>query len=289
MSFRMSRRAPQRAPKLGALAVSALLACAGATIAAGSAQAAALPTLSIAINSSSATVSGPLESGGVNVVATDTGVKEGAVIVFFLKPGVSVAEVETFQREKKGKGDLNETAKFGSIVFDSEVNPGRASELQSELQPGHYIVLVAEGEKPAKLRTNFTVTAAKSPATLPTPKAKIRSIEFGFRGPTTLHDGDLVGFENEGFLVHMDIAFPVKSNKVAQQVVKDLLAGKEKGLEKLIAGAPVTFTGPVSHGAYQQETITAKPGVYVEACFMNTQDGREHTRLGMERIIKIVK
>ncbi|MFI4985082.1 MAG: hypothetical protein ACHQAV_03730 [Solirubrobacterales bacterium] len=285
----MSNLAPRRASLLGALAASALLAFAAGTIAVGSAQAATLPTLSIAINSSSATVSGPLESGGVNVAVTDTGVKEAGVIVFLLKPGVSVAEVEAFQREKKGKGDPNRTAKFGSLVFDSEANPGPASELQSELQPGHYIVLVGEGEKPVKLRTNFTVTAAKSPVALPAPQAKIRSIEFGFRGPTTLHDGELVGFEDEGFLVHMDVAFPVKSTKVAQQVVKMLLTGKEKGLEKLIAGPPVTFTGPVSHGAYQQETITAKPGVYVEACFMNTQDGREHTRLGMERIIKIVK
>ena len=43
------------------------------------------------------------------------------------------------------------------------------------------------------------------------------------------------------------------------------------------------------NGAYVQETITAKPGIYVLACFMNTQDKRNHTVLGMERIIKIVK
>ena len=75
----------------------------------------------------------------------------------------------------------------------------------------------------------------------------------------------------------------------AKKAVKDLLTGKEKGLEKLIAGAPVTFFGPASPGAYQQETITAKPGWYVQVCFMETQDGRSHSRLGMERIIKIVK
>ncbi len=39
----------------------------------------------------------------------------------------------------------------------------------------------------------------------------------------------------------------------------------------------------------QEETITAKPGIYVQVCFMQTQDGRDHTRLGMERIIKITK
>jgi hypothetical protein len=201
--------------------------------------------------------------------------------VFLLKPGVTVAEAEAFIKEKKASRDPNNTDKLGSIVFDTEVNPGKGSELQTDLQPGR------EGE--AKLRTAFTVTAAKSPATLPTPQAKIRTIEFGFRGPRTLHDGERVGFENEGFLMHMDIAFPVKNMKVAKRVVKDLLTGKEKGLEKLVAGPPVTFVGPVLHGAYQQQTITAKPCVYVEVSFMDTQDKRSHTLLGMERIIKIIK
>ena len=87
----------------------------------------------------------------------------------------------------------------------------------------------------------------------------------------------------------MNIAFPAKSAKAANQIAGALRAGKDKKAEKLVAGPPVIFQGPVSNGAYQQETISAKPGWYVQACFMNTQDGREHTRLGMVRIIKIVK
>jgi hypothetical protein len=254
---------------------------------AGGAQAATLPTLSIAITSSSATVSGPLESGATNIVSTGTGVKEAAVIVFQLKPGVSLAEVEAFNKEKRAK-DPNNTSKLGAIVFDTEVNPGPASEAQTVLQPGQYIVLVAAGEGEAQLRAHFTVAAATAPAALPTPQATIRSIEFGFRGPATLHDGELVRFENEGFLVHMDIAIQAKSAQDAKRLAKLLLAGKEKQAHKLAVGA-VTFAGPLSSGAYQQETITAKPGWYVQACFMDTQDGRSHTQLGMERVIKIAK
>jgi hypothetical protein len=271
-----------------AVTSSALLA-AGATIAEGSAAASStLPNLSIAITPSTATVGGTLESGAANVVTTDTGVKEAAVIVFLLRPGVSLAEVEKFSAEKKSK-DPNSASKYGSIVFDTEANPGQTGETQTILQPGQYVVLVGAGEGEAQLRTHFTVSAAKAPATLPAPQATVRSIEFAFRGPSTLHDGELVRFENEGFLVHMDIAFPVKNAKAAKQVVKLLLAGKEKQVQKLIAGAPVTFAGPVSHEAFQQETITAKPGIYVQACFMDTQDGRSHTQLGMERIIHVVK
>ncbi len=117
--------------------------------------------------------------------------------------------------------------------------------------------------KGSKAHAIFTVTAAASPVALPAPEATIRSIEFGFHGPSTLHDGELVRFENEGFLVHMDVAAPVKNMKAAKQVVKDLLAGKEKAFEKLISGPPAGFAGPLSHEAFQQETITAKPGIYV--------------------------
>jgi hypothetical protein len=284
------RYAPLRGALIAAfLAATSLLASAGGLIAVSSAQASTLPTVSIAISKNSATVSGALESGGVNVVTTATGVKESNAIVFLLKPGVSVAEAEAFIKEKKVHHDPNNTAKLGSIVLDTEATPGKKNEAQTVFQPGQYLLLVGSGEGEAKLRTSFTVATAKSPATLPAPQATIRSIEFGFRGPSTLHDGELVRFENEGFLVHMDFAFPVKNRKDANKVVNALLTGKEKGLEKLIAGEPIGFAGPLSHEAFQQEKITAKPGLYVQLCFMETQDKRDHTRLGMERIIKITK
>jgi hypothetical protein len=267
---------------------SASLVLAGGLIAAGAAQASTLPTLSLALTKSSITVGGSTQSGAVNVVSTATGIKEGNAILFLLKPGVTVAEVESALSNGAGK-DPNKASKYGSIVFDAEVTPGQSSEAQTSLQPGQYVALGGEGEGGPKLKAPFTVTAAKSPVSLPTPEATVRSIEFGFRGPATLHDGELVRFENEGFLVHMDVAFPAKSKKAAGQIVKGLLTGKEKGLEKLASGAPFSFAGPLSTGAYQQETIAAKPGWYVQACFMETQDGRDHTRLGMERIIKIVK
>jgi len=261
----------------------------GCLLAPAFAQATPLPKVTVAITPGSATVGGALESGAVNVAVSDTGVKEGSVILFQIKPGVTLAEVEAFANSKKSQGDPNKSSAFGSIVFDVEANPGSATEAQTVLAAGEYVVLVGEGEKPVKLRTHFNVTTSKAPAALPAPAATERSIEFGFKGPATLHDGELVAFENEGFLVHMDFAFPVKNMRAARTAVKDLLSGNEKGLGKLIAGPPAAFAGPLSHGAMQEETISAKPGIYVQVCFMETQDGRDHTRLGMERIIKIAK
>jgi hypothetical protein len=272
------------------LATVALLVIASSLALAGAAQASTLPTpmLTLALSRSSITVGGTMQSGAVNVVSTDSGVKEGSTILFAVKPGDTVAEVEAALKSGAGK-DPNRATKYGSIVFDAEVNPGKTNEAQTVLAPGQYVALGGAGEGGPKLKAPFTVTAAASPATLPAPQATVRSIEFGFHGPSTLHDGELVRFENEGFLVHMDIAFPAKSLSAAKQIVKALLTGKEKGLEKLVSGAPFAFAGPLSHEAFQQETITAKPGWFVQACFMETQDGRDHTRLGMERIFKIVK
>jgi hypothetical protein len=255
-------------------------------LSAASAQASAPPTLSLAITNSSITVGGTLQSGAVNVVATATGVKETSAVLFLLKPGATFEEAENAQKHGH---DPNSTGKYGSIVYNAEVAPGRSSEGQIYLQPGQYVALVPGEGTGSKAHVAFTVTASASPVALPAPQATVRAIEFGFRGPSTLRDGELVRFENEGFLVHMDVALPVKSKAVAKQLVGDLLAGREKAAGKLVSGEPVSFAGPLSHESFVQETITAKPGWYVQACFMETQDGRNHTRLGMERTIKIVK
>jgi hypothetical protein len=294
MSDRFSRRAWRRRTGAMVAASGSLVALANIAMPAQAATvpapSATLPTVSVTATPSSVTVAGALQSGGVNVVTSDTGVKEGAVIFVLLKPGVTPAEVVSFVGSGKGGKDPNNASKFGSIVFDAEAEPGVKSEAQTTLAAGQYVVLLKAGEKgPPKANTTFTVTASKAPVALPTPAATIRSIEFAFRGPSVLHDGELVRFENEGWVVHMDFAFPVKSKKAAKNAVADLLAGREKQVEKLISGAPVGFAGPLSTGAYEQETITAKPGWYVQVCFMDTQDGRPHTRLGMERIIQIVK
>ena len=202
---------------------------------------------------------------------------------------MTVAEFEAFAKSKKFS-DANNISKLGSIVFDAEGKPGGTTEAQTVLQPGTYVVLNAEGENPSNPpHATFTVTAAPAPAALPAAQAVEKTIEFGFKGPATLKVGEVVRFENEGFLVHMNIAFPVKSKRPPRRRVRLLKAGKEKQVFKLVSGRAVRFYGPLSTGAFQQQTITAKPGWYVQACFMTTQDGRVHTSLGMERAFHIVK
>jgi hypothetical protein len=272
-----------------AIAVS-LAALAGGMLTTGAAQAATLPTVTATVSATSITVSGALQSGAVNIVSTATGGKEPSVVLFQLKPGVSLTEAYAYLDSNKFASDPNSAANFGALVLDVEPGKGKPIEAQTVLAPGQYVALNAEGEKSSKwARSSFAVADTPTPAALPAAQATEKTIDFGFKGPTVLHVGELVRFENEGHLVHMDIAFAVKSKKAAQKVLKGLATGQEKGLEKLASGPPVNFAGPISSGAFQQSTITAKPGWYVQACFMPTQDGRPHTLIGMERIIKIVK
>jgi hypothetical protein len=288
MSTRSSRLALSRRKLVSTLAVA--VAASVGVFAAGGAQAATLPTVTATVSPTSITLSGPLNSGAVNIASTATAGKEPSVVLFELKPGVTVTEVFAFLNSNKGSQDPNAFSKFGSIVFDVEATKGKPTEAQTILAPGQYIALNAEGEQSAKwARTSFAVAASPAPAALAAAQATEKTIEFAFKGPAVLKVGEVVRFENEGYLVHMDLGFAVKSKKAAQQVVKGLFTGHEKGLEKLVAGPPASFAGPLSSGAFQQETITAKPGFYVQVCFMPTQDGRPHSRLGMERIIKIVK
>ncbi len=289
MSTRFSPLASRRRTLASAIAVG-LTALVGVMFTSGAAQAATLPTVTATASPTSISVTGALQSGAVNIVSTATGGKEPSVVLIKLNAGVSAAEVFAFLATNKPSQDPNSVGKYGSIVFDAEAGKGKPTEVQTVLAAGQYVALNAEGEKSSKwAHSNFAVADSATPAALPAAQATEKTIEFGFKGPTVLHVGEVVRFENEGYLVHMDLGFAVKSKKAAQQVAKGLLTGHEKGLEKLVAGPPANFAGPLSSGASQQETIAAKPGWYVQVCFMPTQDGRPHSRLGMERIIKIVK
>jgi hypothetical protein len=251
------------------------------------AAASGLPTLTIALNGKTVVVGGSTVSGAVNVQTTVTHESAGSPLLFRLANGVSPSAFpQAIQAVGAHHGDLNYLDPYGSIVFDGASSHGTSS-AQTELPAGTYFAIDASSHG-APPHTLFTVAPSTSPASLPKPQATIRTIEFGFTGPTTLRDGELVRFENDGFLVHMDVWESAKSMKVAKQAVKLLLAGKDNKAGSLL-GSAGGFANPMSTGGMLQLVINEKPGIYVQDCFMNTQDGREHTRLGMERIIKIVK
>ena len=114
-------------------------------------------------------------------------------------------------------------------------------------------------------------------------------MEFAFRGPTTLRNGTLVRAQNHGFLVHMIVLIGARNLTLADaRELKTLLrAGKDRQAMK-IGTTFFSLLNPASPVAFQQQVLDTKPGYYVEACFEDTQDHREHTELNMLRVIKVV-
>jgi hypothetical protein len=98
----------------------------------------------------------------------------------------------------------------------------------------------------------------------------------------------MVRAQNDGYLVHMDVLIRGRNRAGANKIARLLKAGKDHKAQKLATGF-ADLMNPVSPGGMQQSILNAKPGWYVQACFMDTQDGHEHTQLGMERVIRIAK
>jgi hypothetical protein len=265
-------------------AVAAAVAVSGALIVGGvsSAQSTTLPTVDIALTGTSITVSGSLQSGAVNVTSTTTS-KDAEPTLFRLNPGVTADQVLAVLPALR---DPNKLAAYGSIVFDADAPKGTTT-VQTVLPAGDYIAIDTQGPDPSKApHTTFTVAPSEQPATLPAATSTVHAIDFGFRAPRTLRNGTVVRFQNDGFLVHMIFAIKAKNASDARRLITLLKAGEDSKAEKLSTGFE-SFLGPASSGAVQQMTLKAKAGTYVLACFMETQDHREHTRLGMLRTVRI--
>jgi plastocyanin len=270
-----------------AVAVSLTAGTAALSMSAAGAKSSDLPTVSIAMDGSSITVDGTLQSGAVTVESTVTNEASASPVLVRLDQGVTaddfLAAVGAGQVQ-----DPNDVSPYGAIVFSAEAPQG-TSDIDTMLEAADYVALDAAKGAPMKWPTaEFTVTEAAQPAELPAADATVHAIDFGFTGPKTLNVGDVVRWQNDGIVAHMIVAFRVRNIDDAKKVVKLLRAGKDGKAGRYATGF-ASFMDPASTGAVQQQTLSVKRGVYVLACFMDTQDGREHTQIGMERIITIAK
>ncbi len=285
----MSKRLSSLIATASALAVTGALVLAGGAGAAGAAGD-SLPTLNIALTGTTGvSVSGSEVSGAVNVVSTFSGKAPSGPNsngptwgLVRLNPGVSIQQAAGAVASHHG--DINALDPYGSLFADNSAGVPT----QTVLTPGNYAALNITGNGNPGIAT-FTVTQSSSPAALPNAAATQIAIEFNFRGPKVLHDGTIVRAQNAGYLVHMIVGFGVKNPATGRAVMALLLAGKDRQAQKLGNRSFLSLVGPISPGGMQQSVLHAKPGYYVEACFMDTQDGREHTRLGMMRLIRVVK
>jgi hypothetical protein len=246
-----------------------------------------LPTLTLTLNGRAIGVSGSLESGAVNVVS-NVSVKHTEPVLIRLNPGVTASAIaQASAAIAAHHGDLNYLDPYGSIVFDVSADKGSTS-AQTTLQPGNYLADDLSSSSPNPPHATFVIGYSARPRVLPVPGATISAIDFAFRGPSRLRDGELVRFQNSGFLVHPVQGIGVRNATDATRLTALLRAANDKQAPKLGVSFP-EFAGPLSPGGVQQELITERPGIYVLASILRTQDGREQTQLGMERTIRIVK
>lgn len=245
-----------------------------------------LPTMNIALNGKKgiSVSQNTVPSGAVNVVATFSGKGTGSYAIVRLHDGVTLQQA--FHAVQSQHGDLNALTKFGGIFVAAEA-PGT---VQTVLKPSdnYYALNVTSHGAPAV--APFKVHNTGSPAALPKASSTQKAIEFGFKGSRKLHEGTTVRARNEGYLVHMIDLIGAKNKKAAHKLASGLRKGKSrKALRPYLNGQFVDLLDPASPSALQQFKLHAKRGYYVEACFMDTQDGREHIQLGMERVVRVVK
>jgi hypothetical protein len=268
---------------------SVLVFAAVGTGAASAVSASSLPTITVALTGKSVTVGGSTVSGAVNVVTTTTNEAAGGTFLFVLKPGETDAAFgQAVQALNAHNGQLDYLDPYGTIVYDAYSPKGVSSE-QVVLPAGNYIAVDSNTSSRVPPHAFFTVTPSTSPASLPAPQATIQSEEFKFLGPSTLHRGEVVRFQNIGFLVHMFVWAKAKSMAAAKQAVALILSGHENKVGKNQFTAEGGFVNPIGPGSMEQTAITESPGVYVLSCFMDAQDGTDHASLGMDKIITIKK
>ena len=181
------------------------------------------------------------------MVSTTTKEPQGQPLLVRLNPGVTPDQTYAFLTTRAAR-DPNNVRRVGSIVFAAEADKG-VSHVQTSLQAGQYVAIDVAGNNPAKFaHTSFTIAQAAQPAALPKPQATIKALDFAFRGPRTLHRGELLRVENDGFLVHMIVATEARNATTAPEVVKALRAGDDERARRLSIGG-VVFANTVSPGA----------------------------------------
>jgi hypothetical protein len=288
-ALHQSKENTMKRPALAVTALSFAAVVSGLVLmSATSVAASSLPTLTLALTKNAITVGGAEVSGAVNIVSTVSGEPSDSPSLFLLRPGVTAAQFGKAVGALPSNSPFDAIDPYASIVFDGSAVAGAATTAQTWLQAGNYVA-TDNGNGFAA----FTVTQSAHPMTLPVPGATVRAIDFAFRGASTLHDGELVRFVNDGYLIHMFVFVQAKSLADAKAAEQVLLSGNPTELKgaakKYGTGVQGLFAGPLSHAELQQEVINEPPGVYVIFCEMNAQDGRDHFQLGMFRTITIVK
>jgi hypothetical protein len=229
-----------------------------------------VPTVAVTATGGNLTLepSGPIAAGPTRFTYTG----RGELSLATLRPGVSVDQLRrTLAR--------SEVAALGQVFLEAAVLPSRA--VTVDLRPNTtYVAEASSGRSPAI--TTFT-TGGPSGARAPRPDARIRMVDYAFRGPNTLPRNGSIRVENDGTTLHFAIAFPLRRGVSGRQIGRAFRGTNARALERVVAGEPVDVQGLISQGSTNDNDVTfPRRGRYGMVCFFS-----EHNRLGMYRVYRV--
>jgi hypothetical protein len=229
-----------------------------------------VPTVAVTAANGNITLepSGPIAGGPTRFTFSGRGELDLAT----LRAGVTVDQLrQTLSR--------NEEAALRQVFLEATVLPDRP--VTVDLRPNTTYVAAAIAGRSQAI-TTFT-TGGPSGARAPAPDARIRMVDYGFRGPKTLPRNGRIRVQNDGTTFHFALAFPLRPGVSGRQVGRAFRGTNEKAIRRIVAGEPVDVQGLISQGsASDNEVRFARRGRYAMVCFFG-----EHNRLGMYRVYRV--
>jgi hypothetical protein len=229
-----------------------------------------VPTVAVTHARGSITLeaSGPIGAGPTRFTYSG----RGQFNLVTLRPGVTLDQLRaTLSR--------NEEAALGLLFLEASAGPGRS--LTVDLRPNTTYVVGGGAGRSAAL-TTFT-TGAPTGARAPSPDARIRMVDYGFRGPNTLPRNGTIRVQNEGTTFHFALAFPLRPGVADRQVGRAFRSGNERAIGRIAGGPPVSVQDLISQGTTNDNEVRfARRGRYAMVCFFG-----EHNRLGMYRVYRV--
>ena len=230
-----------------------------------------VPTLSVRASGPNVVLepSGPIGAGPTRFTFEG----QGEFNLATLRAGVTLDQL------RKSLSNPASVKALGQVFLEATAASGKA--VTVDLRPNTtYVAAVNAGRKQSL--STFT-TGAPNGASAPRPDARIKMIDYGFRGPKTLPRKGRIRVENAGTAFHFAIAFPLRRGVGNRQVNRALRGTNEKALGRVIAGEPIDVQGLISPGSTNTNEVSfSRPGRYAMVCFFS-----EHNRLGMYRVYRV--
>ena len=231
-----------------------------------------VPTVAVSVSGTSVVLDPAAPIGAGPTRFTFEG--QGEFDLATLRAGVSLDQL----RESLSDPESIEALKL--VFLEASTGPGKP--ITVDLRPNTtYVAAVIAGDEQAF--TTFT-TGAPNGAIAPRPDARIKMVDYGFRGKKTLPRNGSIRVENAGTTFHFAIAFPLREGVTRRKVNRAFRGTNEKALNRVIAGEPVDVQGGlISQGSTTYNEVSFdRPGRYAMVCFFS-----EHNRLGMFRVYRV--